>query len=265
LQENALREMVQSDEASTDLAPFPADMTSLELYSVAVRPEALPAATEAVLEETLESRARRVLNVCVAAIGIALAAPVMVVVALFVKLTSPGPILYRQVRVGMDRRTPMLPAGNHRRVIDYGGRPFTIYKFRTMAAAASRSDQQVWATPNDVRVTPVGRILRKYRLDELPQLFNVLKGDMNIVGPRPEQPTIFADLRRQVTRYAERQRVRPGITGWAQINHHYDESVDDVRTKLALDLDYLDRQSFMQDLKIMLQTLPVLVFKKGAW
>jgi len=256
---------MQDVKASTDLAPSDADMTSLDLYSVAARTDAQPAATEATLAETVESRARRVLNLIVAGIGIVLAAPVMVVVAFLVKLTSPGPILYRQVRVGMDRRTPTLPTGNHRRVIDYGGRPFTIFKFRTMAAAASRSDQQVWATPNDVRVTPVGRILRKYRLDELPQLFNVLSGDMNIVGPRPEQPTIFADLRRQVTRYAERQRVRPGITGWAQINHHYDETVDDVRTKLSLDLEYLGRQSFLQDLKIMLQTLPVLVFKKGAW
>jgi lipopolysaccharide/colanic/teichoic acid biosynthesis glycosyltransferase len=212
-----------------------------------------------------ETRARRALNVAVAAVGLVLAAPVMFAVAILVRLSSPGPILYRQVRVGVDRRDSRLPRGNHRRAIDYGGQPFTIYKFRTMAAAASRSDKQVWAKQNDVRVTTLGRIMRKYRLDELPQLFNVLRGDMNIVGPRPEQPTIFADLRTQVDGYALRQRVRPGITGWAQVNHHYDESVDDVRTKVSLDLEYLARQSFLEDLRIMLQTAPVLVFKKGAW
>ncbi len=189
----------------------------------------------------------------------------MLGIAILVKLTSPGPILYRQVRVGVDRRDPEVPAGNHRRTIDYGGAPFTIYKFRTMAATASRNAKAVWAAPNDARVTPVGRILRKYRLDELPQLLNVLGGDMNIVGPRPEQPTIFADMRRQVPGYAQRQRVRPGITGWAQINLHYDLSVEDVRKKVELDLEYIERQGFWEDLKIMLRTGPVLLLKKGAW
>ncbi len=241
-------------------------MTSLELYSsVATRAELLATAVDVAPSNPGESRARRWLNVLVAAVGIVLTAPLMLVIAFLVKLTSPGPILYRQVRVGLDRRNPRLPMGNHRRTIDYGGKPFTIYKFRTMTTAASRSDRQVWATQNDARVTPIGRILRKYRLDELPQLFNVLRGDMNVVGPRPEQPNLFASLRTQVTQYGERQVVRPGITGWAQINHHYDASIDDVRTKVALDLEYIHRQSFGEDLKIMLRTLPVLVFKKGAW
>ena len=243
------------------------NMTSFELYS-AVLPS-VEHADEAALTLTgtdpHETRARRVLNVIVAVVGIVLSAPLIAIVAALVKLTSPGPILYRQVRVGVDRRNPRLPVGNHRRAIDYGGAPFTIYKFRTMAASASRSDRQVWAQQNDVRVTSLGRVLRKYRLDELPQLFNVLRGDMNIVGPRPEQPTIFAGLRTQVHGYTHRQRVRPGITGWAQINHHYDATVDDVRKKVALDLEYIARQSFLEDLKIMLRTAPVLVFKKGAW
>ncbi|HEY2804693.1 MAG TPA: sugar transferase [Gemmatimonadales bacterium] len=243
-------------------------MTSFELYTPALTGAEHVDETDSLRpswSDPHESRARRVLNVVVASIGLLVVAPVMAAVAILVKLTSPGPILYRQVRVGVDRRNPRLPVGNHRRAIDYGGAPFTIYKFRTMAAAASRSDRQVWAHQNDVRVTPLGRILRKYRLDELPQLFNVLKGDMNIVGPRPEQPTIFAGLRTQVHDYTQRQRVRPGITGWAQINHHYDVSVEDVRTKVALDLEYIARQSFMEDLKIMLRTAPVLVFKKGGW
>jgi len=242
-------------------------MTSFELYSTVMT--GAEQANEAVLLTpdwgVYETRARRVLNVAVAVVGLMLTAPLMLAIALLVKLTSPGPILYRQVRVGMDRRNPRIPVGNHRRAIDYGGAPFTIYKFRTMAAAASRSDRQVWASPNDVRVTTLGRLLRKYRLDELPQLFNVLKGDMNIVGPRPEQPTIFANLRAQVMDYPLRQRVRPGITGWAQINHHYDQSIDDVRKKVALDLEYIARQSFLEDLKIMLRTAPVLLLKKGAW
>jgi lipopolysaccharide/colanic/teichoic acid biosynthesis glycosyltransferase len=243
-------------------------MTSFDLYST-VMPgvDAAPKAVSLTSEDSdpNETRARRVLNVVVAIFGLVVAAPIMTVIAMAVKLTSPGPILYRQVRVGVDRRNPRLPVGNHRRAIDYGGAPFTIYKFRTMAASASRSDRQVWASQNDVRVTRLGRILRKYRLDELPQLFNVLKGDMNIVGPRPEQPTIFAGLRTQVQGYTQRQRVRPGITGWAQINHHYDASLEDVQTKVAYDLEYIARQSFLEDLTIMLRTAPVLVFKKGAW
>ena len=243
-------------------------MTSFDLYSTVMTGiDAAPAAASESPDRSdpNETRARRILNVVVAVFGLIVAAPIMTVIAMLVKLTSPGPIFYRQVRVGVDRRNPRLPVGNHRRAIDYGGAPFTIYKFRTMTTAASRSDRQVWAAQNDARVTALGRILRKYRLDELPQLFNVLKGDMNIVGPRPEQPTIFADLRTQVQSYALRQRVRPGITGWAQINHHYDASVEDVRTKVALDLEYIARQSFLEDLSIMLRTAPVLMFKKGGW
>jgi lipopolysaccharide/colanic/teichoic acid biosynthesis glycosyltransferase len=205
------------------------------------------------------------LNVAVAAVGLIVAAPLMLGIAILIRLTSKGPILFRQVRVGVDRRKPGVPPGNHRRSIDYGGVPFTIYKFRTMTAVASSKGRQVWASPDDARVTVVGRFLRKFRLDELPQLFNVLNGDMNVVGPRPEQPTIFAGLRTQVQEYAYRQRVLPGITGLAQINQHYDTSVEDVRRKVAFDLEYIAQESFMQDLRIMLFTAPVLVFRKGAW
>ncbi|HTT67625.1 MAG TPA: sugar transferase [Gemmatimonadales bacterium] len=210
-----------------------------------------------------EDSARRALNVVVASVGLVISAPLMLVVAALVKLTSKGPVFYQQTRVGLDRRAPDSDRGNHRRVADLGGKPFTIYKFRTMKA---RDDgRQVWAAPGDARITRIGRVLRQFRLDELPQLVNVLKGDMNVVGPRPEQPRIFADLRTQVHRYTERQRVRPGITGWAQINHHYDESIEDVRRKVAYDLDYISRQSLSQDLKIMLLTAPAMVLRKGAW
>ena len=125
--------------------------------------------------------------------------------------------------------------------------------------------EQVWASPDDPRVTSVGRVLRKYRLDELPQLINVLLGDMNIVGPRPEQPKIVVDLQQQINAYNMRHKVRPGITGWAQINHHYDRSIEDVRRKVSLDLEYIRRRSLSEDLKIMLRTVPVVVLRKGGW
>jgi lipopolysaccharide/colanic/teichoic acid biosynthesis glycosyltransferase len=212
-----------------------------------------------------ESRARRVLNVVVAAIGLIVSAPLMLAIAALIRLTSPGPALYTQRRVGLDRRSARDAGGNGRRRSNCGGSLFTIYKFRTMTRDASSSNCQVWAKPDDARVTPVGRILRKYRLDELPQLWNVLKGDMNVVGPRPEQPAIFAQLRERVPRYEERQRVRPGITGWAQVNQCYDRSLEDVRRKLAFDLEYLSRASTLEDFRIMFRTLPAMLLKKNGW
>jgi len=206
----------------------------------------------------------RLLNVSVAAIGLVLAAPLMLLIAIAIKLTSPGPVFFTQVRVGIDRRRNKSSPSGYRRTIDYGGRLFKLYKFRTMVPDADRAGA-VWASPDDPRVTPIGRILRAYRLDELPQLINVLKGDMNIVGPRPEQPAIFMRLREQIEGYAERQHVLPGITGWAQINQHYDSSIEDVRRKLQYDLEYIRRRSALEDLKIMLRTLPVIAFRLGAW
>lgn len=208
--------------------------------------------------------ARRAINVVAALLALVLAAPLMLVIALLVKLTSPGPVIFKQARVGVDRRDPYSTAYTGRRRVDYGGRLFTIYKFRTMAVQSDPT-LQVWARPDDARVTPLGRVLRTTRLDELPQLFNVLKGDMNIVGPRPEQPKIFMDLRERIDLYPHRQRVLPGITGWAQINHHYDVSIDDVRTKVRYDLDYISRASVLQDLYILMRTVPVVLFRKGGW
>lgn len=206
----------------------------------------------------------RALNVAIAALGLILAAPLMLLIALLIKLTSPGPVIYTQLRVGLDRRNGSSAYPGSRRRVDHGGRLFRIYKFRTMRVDAD-NNAEVWATPNDSRVTPIGRILRQYRLDELPQLFNVLIGDMNIVGPRPEQPAIFQQLRTQIEGYAQRQRVRPGITGWAQVNQHYDRSIEDVKRKVQLDLEYIEKRSVLHDLKIMLRTLPVMIFRQGAW
>jgi lipopolysaccharide/colanic/teichoic acid biosynthesis glycosyltransferase len=211
-----------------------------------------------------EGPARRVLNIAVAAVALVAAAPLMLLIAALIKLTSRGPVLFAQTRVGLDRRALSNAGGNTRRHTDVGGRPFTMYKFRTMRPT-DITGPQVWAQPDDERVTPIGRVLRKLRLDELPQLFNVLRGDMNIVGPRPEQPTIFVSLREQIQGYQRRQRVRPGITGWAQINQGYDTSLEDVRRKVRYDLEYIRRQSAREDLRIMMRTLPVMVLRRGGW
>jgi lipopolysaccharide/colanic/teichoic acid biosynthesis glycosyltransferase len=209
--------------------------------------------------------ANRALNVAIAGVAILVLAPVFVLVAILVRLTSPGPILYTQTRVGIDRRSRRALALYDRRARDAGGSVFTMYKFRSMRVDAEGSSGAVWAIPNDPRATPVGRILRKTRLDELPQLFNVLKGDMNIVGPRPERPTIVAQLRKDISEYGLRHRAKPGITGLAQINHAYDQSLDDVRQKVRYDLEYLRRQSVAEDVRIMLKTVPVMLFKRGGW
>lgn len=206
---------------------------------------------------------RRVLNVGVAAIGLVLAAPIMLLVAIAIKLSSKGPVFYRQLRVGLDIRAAA--GGNFRRKVDLGGKPFTILKFRTMRAARPGEEVQVWASQDDPRITRVGKFLRKTRLDELPQLINVLRGEMNIVGPRPEQPEIFQTLRNEVTSYSVRQRVRPGITGLAQITLHYDTCIDDVRKKVAADLEYIAKQSVVEDLRIMAMTAPAVILKKGGW
>lgn len=206
-----------------------------------------------------KERLRRVLNLSVALIGVVLTAPLMIVIALLVKLDSRGPVIFRQPRVGLDRRggtTP--PASSRRRQSDMGGRIFTIYKFRTMTCEQGPAPER-WATREDRRVTRVGKLLRATRLDELPQLFNVIKGDMNIVGPRPEQPGIFQALRMEVHGYHERQRVLPGITGLAQVRLGYDTSLEDVRRKVELDIEYIRRRSPSEDLLIMARTMPVMV------
>jgi lipopolysaccharide/colanic/teichoic acid biosynthesis glycosyltransferase len=212
-----------------------------------------------------ERAARRLLNIVVATTGLLLALPLMLVIAVLVKFTSRGPVLFQQTRIGLDRRSLSRAGGNTRRHLDLGGQPFTMYKFRTMYTQRGAHERQVWAQPDDQRVTLIGRVLRKVRLDELPQLVNVLRGEMNVVGPRPEQPDIFVYLREQIEGYQRRQRVRPGITGWAQVNQAYDRSIDDVRRKVTLDLEYIRRQSALEDVKIMWRTLPVMVLGHGAW
>jgi lipopolysaccharide/colanic/teichoic acid biosynthesis glycosyltransferase len=209
----------------------------------------------------------RCVNLLLALVAVLCVLPLLVVIALMVKLSSRGPLFYSQERVGLDRRQRELGGINHRRHQDLGGRPFRIFKFRTMRVDAERESGPVWAQRQDPRVTPVGRLLRQHRLDELPQLLNMLRGEMNSVGPRPERPTIFAELREHIAEYPLRQRAKPGITGLAQINRHYNCNcnLDDVRIKVQCDLEYIRRRSLGEDLRIMLKTIPVILFRRAGW
>lgn len=202
----------------------------------------------------------RALNIIVALAGLVVASPLMLAIGILVKATSRGPVLFRQQRIGVNRRTRAPSADDDG---DAGGRPFTMLKFRTMRTAHADAPQ-VWASATDPRITPVGHLLRRLRLDELPQLVNVLCGDMNVVGPRPEQPAIVRQLRLHVEGYARRHCVRPGITGLAQISLPYDQSIDDVRRKVELDLEYIRQPSPLRDLQIMARTPLVMLGRRGA-
>jgi lipopolysaccharide/colanic/teichoic acid biosynthesis glycosyltransferase len=211
---------------------------------------------------------RRVLNVSVAAGSLILASPLFLLIAAAVRVSSPGPISFAHDRVGLDKRRRAKDrrargrGSADRRQGDTGGKVFRMYKFRTMYSGHG-GGPQVWAKKDDPRITPVGRILRAFRLDELPQLWNVLLGQMNIVGPRPEQPEIFQELREEIDGYQRRQRVLPGITGLAQITNGYDQTFRDVERKLGYDLEYLEKRSAGEDARIMAKTLPVVLTKKG--
>jgi exopolysaccharide biosynthesis polyprenyl glycosylphosphotransferase len=185
-------------------------------------------------------------SMAIAALAALAAAPLMLLVAALVKLTSPGPALLRQPRVGKN------------------GCIFTLYKFRSMVRDAEAHSGAVWATRNDPRVTPVGRWLRKLRLDELPQLFNVLKGDMSVVGPRPERPEFVAALEKQIPFYRQRHCVKPGITGWAQIKHKYGDTIEDTVVKLEYDLYYIKNLAPALDAVIMFHTAKVMLLSRGA-
>jgi lipopolysaccharide/colanic/teichoic acid biosynthesis glycosyltransferase len=219
---------------------------------------------ELVLADRHESL-NRLVNMVIAAVALVLLAPLMLLIAIAIRLTSAGPVLYTQTRVGIDRRRYRITALHDRREWNVCGRVFKMYKFRTMHVDAEAKSGEVWATKGDPRVTAIGKILRPLRLDELPQLYNVLIGDMNVVGPRPERPAIIARLQRDIAEYPLRHRAKPGITGLAQISHSYDSCIDDVRTKVRYDLEYLRRQSLAEDLRIMVKTVPVMLFRRTGW
>lgn len=208
--------------------------------------------------------ASRIFNCVIAILMLIVASPIMLLTVVMIRLTSRGPVLYTQIRVGIDRRWNRTRALHERRREDLGGSPFTILKFRSMRLDAEPNGHAVWATKDDDRVTPIGKFMRKTRIDELPQLLNVIRGDMNIVGPRPERPSIFVRLREQIDEYPVRQRVKPGITGLAQVSNPYDSCLDDVRKKVYFDIQYMKCQSLGEDLRIMLRTIPVMLFRIGS-
>ncbi len=187
-----------------------------------------------------------VTNVIVAAVGLVLASPLMLLTALAVRFSSPGPVLYRQVRTGLN------------------GAPFTLYKFRSMRADAEAGTGAVWASKEDPRVTGVGKIIRKIRFDELPQLINVLKGEMSMVGPRPERPEFVKTLTERIPYYRQRHCILPGITGWAQINYKYGDTLEDTVTKLEYDLYYIKNMTLGLDLYIIFHTVKAMLLSRGA-
>jgi sugar transferase (PEP-CTERM system associated) len=172
--------------------------------------------------------------------------PLMLLTAVLIRLESPGPVLYRQQRVGL-----------------HGG-PFTLLKFRSMSIDAEKGGSPRWAAQQDPRITRVGSFIRPMRIDELPQLINVLHGEMSMIGPRPERPHFVEQLGRIIPFYAERSYVKPGITGWAQVNYPYGASVEDARQKLSYDLYYVKNRSLLLDLLILLATIRVILFREGA-
>jgi sugar transferase (PEP-CTERM system associated) len=189
---------------------------------------------------------KRLMDIAASIIGLTLAGPIMLAVAAGVKLTSPGPALYMQRRVGQH------------------GRLFMVYKFRSMRQDAEVGTGAVWAKKNDDRVTPIGRFLRRTRLDELPQLWNVLTGDMSLVGPRPERPEFVQKLTEQIPFYGQRHVVRPGLTGWAQVRYTYGSSTEDAMQKLQYDLYYIKNLSIALDLFIIVSTIKTVIMRKGA-
>ncbi len=190
--------------------------------------------------------ARRSVSILLSLSLLLITLPVIPLVILLVRLSSPGPVLYRQKRVGRN------------------GDIFNCYKFRTMRPDAEADGRAAWASDDDPRITPVGHFLRKMRLDEIPQLWNVLKGDMSFVGPRPERPEFVERLCRELPFYSLRHVIRPGITGWAQINHGYGGSVEESKEKLRYDLYYLKNMSVVLDLLIVFQTIKTVLFGRGA-
>jgi sugar transferase (PEP-CTERM system associated) len=189
---------------------------------------------------------KRALDLAVAVVGLVLSMPLMILVAIAVRLDSKGPVIYRQTRVGrMDK-------------------PFELLKFRSMRLDAEQSGKAQWASVDDPRVTRIGGFLRKYRLDELPQFWNVIRGDMSFVGPRPERPCFVNDLRQKIPYYDERHSVRPGLTGWAQVQYRYGSSVDDAAHKLEYDLFYLKNMSLTFDLAIIFKTVRIVAGGHGG-
>ena len=224
---------------------------------------------------------KRVVDVVGAVTLLILTGPIMLLAAVLVKLTSPGPIIYKQTRIGLNLRTKKKTdrrqraasvnsdrscrrrPGRDRRELSNFGLPFTIYKFRTMRQDAEHSGAQ-FASAGDSRVTLIGRIMRRTRIDELPQLWNILKGDMSLIGPRPERPEFMANLQKHIPNFIDRLGLRPGLTGIAQVVNGYDNELEGFRRKVSYDLLYLQNCSFWNDMKILFRTVRVVITGDGA-
>ena len=194
-----------------------------------------------------EKKLKRLSDIFISLLILIVTSPLNILVALLIKLDSRGPIFFKQERSGM------------------GNKNFNIYKFRSMYHDAEKHTGPVWSQKDDPRVTRVGRMIRKLRIDEIPQMFNVLKGEMSLVGPRPERPYFVEQLSQQIPYYKRRLKVRPGITGWAQVKHKYDENIEDVKVKLRYDLFYIENMSLRMDIKILARTILVVLFGKGHY
>lgn len=192
-----------------------------------------------------EKKLKRLMDIVFSLILLIVTSPIILLTAIAIKLESEGPVFYKQERMGMN------------------GKIFKIIKFRTMINDAEKYTGPVWSTKDDPRITKVGKFLRKVRLDEIPQAINILKGDMSFVGPRPERPFFVEKLSKEIPLYKRRLKVRPGLTGWAQVKHKYDESIEDVKIKLRYDLFYIENMSLRLDFKIILRTIFVVLFGKG--
>ena len=194
-----------------------------------------------------EKRLKRVLDILISFLILAISLPVSIITAIAVKLDSKGPVFFTQERCGMN------------------GEVFRMIKFRSMFADAEKRTGPVWSSKDDPRITRVGRIIRKLRIDEIPQMINVLRGEMSMVGPRPERPFFVEKLAEEIPYYKRRLKVRPGITGWAQVKHKYDETIEDVKVKLRYDLFYIENMSLRMDFKIIFRTIFVVLFGKGHY
>ncbi|MCF6177928.1 MAG: TIGR03013 family PEP-CTERM/XrtA system glycosyltransferase [Geopsychrobacter sp.] len=189
---------------------------------------------------------KRLLDLLCSGLGLLFSAPLMPIIVFMIKSDSPGPVLFSQIRTGENEK------------------PFKLYKFRTMRPDAEKASGAVWAQENDPRITRIGRLLRKTRLDEIPQLYNVFRGDMAFVGPRPERPEFVEQLKKELPYYSKRHALKPGCTGWAQVKYPYGASVEDALEKLKYDLYYIKNYSLLLDFLIILETVKVVLFSRGS-
>ena len=194
-----------------------------------------------------EMKVKRIIDYTFAILIFLISLPITIIISIAIKMESKGPIFYKQERSGLN------------------GKPFKVYKFRSMVQDAEKGTGPMWSTKGDSRITKVGKFIRKVRIDEIPQVINILRGEMSLVGPRPERPFFVEKLSKEIPLYKRRLAVRPGLTGWAQVKHKYDETIEDVKMKLKYDLFYIENMSLRMDFKIIFRTVFVVLFGKGHY